>query len=207
MEEISKIRAQKQVNNALNQRNGPSVTPIHDTPLNAPVLVWREGNTGRSGKWTGPFKLLGIDGETCRVLLPNGPTDFRSTVVRPYHIPEAQDNNNQEPKERNNTSTPQPEEPPHRNLERNRQLPTRLEQNFADISVFLGNCHDTKVLPTYAESRQKEINGLFEKGVFEFIDASKVPEGAQIFGSRFVDEIKHPGIDKAYEKSRLVIQV
>ena len=65
MEEISKIRAQKQVNNALNQQNGPSVTLIHDTSINAPVLVWREGNTGRSGKWTGPFKLLGINRETC----------------------------------------------------------------------------------------------------------------------------------------------
>jgi hypothetical protein len=121
-------------------------------------------------------------------------------VVKPYHTSETQDNNSQEPKERNDT-----EEPLRRNPERNRQSPTRLEQNFADISVFLGNCQDTKALPTYAESRQKEINGLFDKRAFEFIDASEVPEGARIFGSRFVDEIKHLGTDKAYEKSRLVI--
>jgi hypothetical protein len=33
-----------------------------------------------------------------------------------------------------------------------------------------------------------------------------VLQGVHIFNSRFVDEIKHPGIDKAFEKSRLVIQ-
>jgi hypothetical protein len=39
MDEITKLRAQKQVRDALNQRNGPSVTAIHDTPINSPVLV------------------------------------------------------------------------------------------------------------------------------------------------------------------------
>jgi hypothetical protein len=57
-------------NTALNHRNGPSVTPIHDTAINSPVLVWIEGQTGRSGSWTGPFKLLGIDKETCHIELP-----------------------------------------------------------------------------------------------------------------------------------------
>ena len=88
MEEIARIRAKKQVDDALNQRNGPSVTTIHDLPLNSDVLVWREGNTGRSGKWTGPFKMLGIDSETCKVQLPSGPTDFRTTTVKPYLQPE-----------------------------------------------------------------------------------------------------------------------
>jgi hypothetical protein len=49
MEEVAKIRAERQVNNALNQRNGLSAEAIHDLPLNSDVLVWREGNTG-SGK-------------------------------------------------------------------------------------------------------------------------------------------------------------
>ena len=88
MEEVSKIRAQRQVDNALNQRNGPSVTAIHDLPINSDVLVWREGNTGQSGKWTGPFKLLGVDRETCKVQLPSGPTDFRAMTVKPYLQPE-----------------------------------------------------------------------------------------------------------------------
>jgi hypothetical protein len=59
---------------------------------------------------------------------------------------------------------------------------------------------------SFVESRKKEIDRLFEKGAFQFINASTVPKDARIFGSRFVDEVKHPGTDKAYEKSRLVIQ-
>jgi hypothetical protein len=45
-----------------------------------------------------------------------------------------------------------------------------------------------------------------EKGVFELVNLSDIPKGLQIFNSRFVDEIKHPGTDQAYEKSRLVVQ-
>jgi len=33
-----------------------------------------------------------------------------------------------------------------------------------------------------------------------------VLQGVCIFNSRFVDEIKHFGTDKAFEKSRLVVQ-
>jgi len=39
MEEIARIRVKKQVNNTLNQQNGPSVTTIHDLPLNLDVLI------------------------------------------------------------------------------------------------------------------------------------------------------------------------
>jgi hypothetical protein len=52
----------------------------------------------------------------------------------------------------------------------------------------------------------KEIHGLIEKGVFDFIDESAVPPGTRIFGSRFVDSIKNPGTEDAFEKSRLVVQ-
>ena len=48
------------------------------------MLVWREGNTGQSGKWTGPFKLLALEGETCKVQLTSGPTNFKSIIVKPY---------------------------------------------------------------------------------------------------------------------------
>jgi hypothetical protein len=85
MDEITKIRAMRQVNDALNQCNGPSVTPIHNATLNSPILVWREGETVRSGHWTGPFRLIGISGETCQVELPSGPTNFRATSIKPYY--------------------------------------------------------------------------------------------------------------------------
>ena len=80
MDEITKVRAKMQVNDARNTRNGPTTESLHDLPLNSNVLVWRED----SG-WKGPFKLIGITGETCKVLLPSGPTDFRSTVVKPFY--------------------------------------------------------------------------------------------------------------------------
>ena len=54
---------------------------VHDLPLNAPVLVWREGS---SDHWSGPHSLLRQDGETCTVDI-NGPAQFRSTVVKPYY--------------------------------------------------------------------------------------------------------------------------
>jgi hypothetical protein len=239
MNEIAKIRATRQVNDALNQRNGPSVMPIHDVPLNSPVLVWREGNAGHGGKWTGPFPLLGIDRKTCHVQLPSGPTDFRSTVVKPYHINEEEETEEENnsgtndkidiQNENANTPTNQTPEPLCRNPERPRRLPTKFRQNHADISVFLGNSrkdspgvpenpkeNNTTVkskdlpekppTPSFVESRQKEIDGLLEKGAFEFTHSSAVPDGTRIFGSRFVDEIKNPGTEKAFEKSRLVVQ-
>jgi hypothetical protein len=37
--EVAKIRAERQVNNALNQRNSPSVKAIHNLPFNSDVLI------------------------------------------------------------------------------------------------------------------------------------------------------------------------
>lgn len=211
MEEISKIRTTRQVNDALNQRNGPSVTAIHDVPLNSDVLVWREGNTGRSGKWTGPFKLLGIDKETCRIQLPSGPTDFRTTLVKPYlqleHRNELEHHDEPylQPEHRDKSEEEQHAGPTsdtlRRNTERVRRLPARYQQNTADINIFVQSTQ-----PSFTESRRKEINGLLEKGTFAVVDISSVPDGARIFNSRFVDEIKNAGTDKAFEKSRLVVQ-
>ena len=84
MEEVRKLRAKRQVNDALNQRNGPSVAALKDLPLNSKVLVWRETAGNRTGKWTGPYTLLGTNGEDCAIDLPNGPSTFRLMSVKPY---------------------------------------------------------------------------------------------------------------------------
>lgn len=47
---------------------------------------------------------------------------------------------------------------------------------------------------------------MIEKGVFQVVNLKDIPSDIQIFKSRFVDEIKNPGTDKAFEKSRLVVQ-
>lgn len=62
------------------------------------------------------------------------------------------------------------------------------------------------VSPQFVASRQKEVSGLLEKGVFKLVNFSEIPPGARIFNSRFVDEIKNLGTDKTFEKSRLVVQ-
>src|SRR4051812_25043392 len=58
MAEIKKLQASRQVVDTLNMQNGPSTTAIHDLPLNSQVLVWREGNAGQTGKWSGPYTLI-----------------------------------------------------------------------------------------------------------------------------------------------------
>ena len=62
----------------------------------------------------------------------------------------------------------------------------------------------TAPAPDYAHSRQVEINGLLEKGVFEVVDRASVPEGTRLFKARFVDEVKFTGTANAKEKSRMV---
>ena len=68
-----------------------------------------------------------------------------------------------------------------------------------NITVFLQDDN-----AQYQASRQSEVLGLLEKGVFEV--ANDVPKGVRIFNSRFVDEVKNKGTKKAFTKSRLVIQ-
>jgi hypothetical protein len=180
-----------QVNNALNARNGPTTESLHDLPLNSDVLVWRE-----DGGWKGPFKLINITEETCKVLLPSGPTDFRTTVVKPYL--QSKDPNQDQDTDQDQAKDDQAEDDQPR-PQRERRLPSRYRQNVADISIFLQE-------PSYTDSRHKEINGLLEKGVFQLVNITTVPHGTRIFNSRFVDEIKNKGTDHAFEKSRLVVQ-
>ena len=74
---------------------------------------------------------------------------------------------------------------------------------MADITIFL---QDDNNYSQFKASRQKEITGLLEKGVFKLIDPQEVPAGVRIFNSHFIDEIKNKSTDKVFEKSRLVVQ-
>jgi hypothetical protein len=58
----------------------------------------------------------------------------------------------------------------------------------------------------FAAFRQKKINDLIEKNVFRSISKNDVSFDVRIFNFRFVNEIKHFDINKAFEKSRLVMQ-
>jgi hypothetical protein len=214
MAEIQKLRAKRQVEDALNTRNGPSTTNIHDLPLNSDVLVWREGKTGQTGSWEGPYKLVAMDGESCVLALPYGNTTFRSTSVKPYLVPDEEvslePERNEHQGDGENTiivDVPLPDAPQKRHRGRPLTNP--------DITVYLqddSECEDYDVTTffqddsQYETSRETEIAGLLEKGVFEVVPRSDVPEGVRIFNSRFVDEIKNEGTNKELKKSRLVVQ-
>ncbi len=58
----------------------------------------------------------------------------------------------------------------------------------------------------FAVFRQKEINDLIEKNVFRSMSENDVSFDVRIFNFRFVNKIKHFDIDKAFEKSRFVMQ-
>ena len=95
-----------------------------------------------------------------------------------------------------------------RGRERFRKYPL-IQTNVVDTSdpdlCFIMNV--SKNSSQCAASRQKEITGLLKKEIFEIVvDHQNISSNTRIFNSRFVDEIKHSSIDKAFEKSRLVIQ-
>jgi hypothetical protein len=221
--EIQKLRAKRQVSEAINTRNGPSTSDIHDLTINSEVLVWREGNGGQNGKWTGPYKLISTDGESCVLALPYGHTTFRSTVVKPYltpdepigdiELPDSTDKDTitvavPEPLDTpiQETHPPNPPNPLNQPAKRGRGRPRKYPiGNPADITIFIQD-EPTDKTHLYTNSRRSEIDGLLEKGVFTVASLGDIPPNTRIFKARFVDEIKNKGTEKAFEKSRLVVQ-
>jgi hypothetical protein len=63
----------------------------------------------------------------------------------------------------------------------------------------------SKPQPDFTSLRQKELDDLIKRGVFEFVRNIDTPANTHIFNSRFVDQIKLKGTLKAYEKSQLVV--
>jgi hypothetical protein len=88
IKELRKHMAARQMNAALNIRNGPdpaAYSPM-DLPLQSEMRVWRE-----NGGWQGPFKVIAHDGQNVTLELSNGPAIFRFTMVAPYHRSSNQD--------------------------------------------------------------------------------------------------------------------
>jgi hypothetical protein len=83
----------------------------------------------------------------------------------------------------------------------------RLRKYSASIANFIFNTIAAiNLVSSFIASRQKKIAGLLEKGVFISVNKENVSTDVRIFSSRFVNEIKHLEIEKAFEKFRLVIQ-
>ena len=81
-----------------------------------------------------------------------------------------------------------------------------INQTAPDVCFVFDGINIFQPSPQFQAFRLKEIMELLEKKVFEIIYHKNVFTNARIFNFRFVDEIKHPGIDKAFEKSRLIVQ-
>ena len=76
-------------------------------------------------------------------------------------------------------------------------------QNIIDITIYI-----FKFISSFANfqtSWLKKLNKLFEKEIFEIINIKDLFIKTRVFENRFVNQIKNEGIEKAFEKSRLII--
>jgi hypothetical protein len=210
---LRKIAAERQVADALNTRNGPATEDVLALPLQSEVLVWRE-----SDGWNGPYKIISVDGHNVTVDMVNGPTTFRSTVVKPYYRP---DHLWTDPDAPHAPHTPpadvtvpiagQPRKrgrpPGSKNKRKANVYMTKKEEADHELALKLRN---DGVITTpgapFEASDEQEISDLVGRGVFEFEQYDKERHGGiRIFKSRLVREVKGK-TTKPYEKSRLVIQ-
>jgi hypothetical protein len=225
MKEIQRIHAKRQINEALAMRNGPNTLDTINLPIQSDVRVWRD----KDG-WKGPYKLIAIDGETCTIQMPYGPTNFRSTSVKPYHADQTQ-----EPLEP--STFPQTQHPeialdntdelgdtievivPARRG-RGRPRGSRNRAHLTDAFLSAKEKIDWELslklrkdgvitdpgLP-FEVSDQKEVDALLARGVFAFEQYNEQTHGKErVFKSRIVREVKGKATPQPFEKSRLIIQ-
>lgn len=74
--DLHRVIAEKRVNDALNTRNSPIVTETLNLAPGSDVKVWCE-----EADWSGPHKLILVNGHDITVDIGNGPIIFRATSV------------------------------------------------------------------------------------------------------------------------------
>lgn len=227
MIEIRKLKAARQVNDALATRNGPSVTELLQLPLQSNVRVWRE-----SKGWSGPYKLIAFNNDnTAAIVSINGrDVTFRVTVVRPYYCDstanldtphEATDNHedSDHPAIDDEEFIPHQDEQPRRRRGRPKGSKNKpktppttayLAQREQDDLALARQLRAAGKITTsggpFELSTKAEIDALITRGVFRFeIYHPEKHGGVRIFKSRIVNEVKGK-TTQPYEKSRLVVQ-
>ena len=222
MRALRAMRAKRQIRDAINTRNGPSSTEVTSLPLQSEVLVWRE-NRG----WQGPYKILAIDNQDVTLDMPNGPTNFRSTALQPYHRdPETivvHERTDDEANEIDELPAPIDEPPAPINEQpqtarRGRPRGSRNRQRAAgayltkkeadDYALSLQLRKEGKITtagPPFEASSKLEIDSLIGRGVFALERFDEARHGRlRIFNMRFVNEIKDK-LTQPYEKTRMVL--
>ncbi|KAK1914231.1 hypothetical protein P3342_007477 [Pyrenophora teres f. teres] len=203
MAEVWKIKAKRQVNEALGTRNGPNdiVTQVLELPLQSNVKVWREGL-----RWTGPHALIALN------------NDQTAAIVDTYGKQHSDEEPHSDHQRDNDEFVPQ-EEPlqrrgrgrPKGSKNKPKTHAANLAQREKDDIVLARTLRTTGKITTPGEpfemSTRTEIDGLITRGVFRFepYDLAK-HGGIRIFKSRIVNEVKGKTTDRPYEKSRLVVQ-
>ena len=147
MKALRRAAAERAVSNALNTRNGPSTEELLSLPLQSEVMVWREKNG-----WQGPYKVIDMKDHDVTVDMVNGPTTFRSTVVKPYYrdtttdvIPAADEGEEPTAAEQQPPAATQPTQPrkrgrPHGSKNKRKvQYLTRKEEDDYTLAVKLRN--------------------------------------------------------------------
>ncbi len=216
MKEVKKFNAIRQMNDALNTRNG-FIFLIHDLSLNSSMLIFREDkNITQSRSWQESFKLLSIQNESAIIELSNDSIKFRSTSVKSYH--QDQNSSSSDVDLNDISSSLESSSSEHTNLERtNPDLADsivliesikrgrgRSKKYSASIANVIFNI--ISIDSSFTAFRQKEIIDLLEKEIFLSVNKRNVSANIRIFNSRFVDEVKNPDTEKAFEKFRLMIQ-
>ena len=104
MNEIRRLHAFRQMNDALNTRNDSFIISIHDLLINFSVLVFREDNTRQSETWKRSYKLLSLQDESTVVELSSELIKFRIISIKSYHNSADNDMKNTNEEKKNDDS-------------------------------------------------------------------------------------------------------
>ncbi len=219
MKEIREFNAIRQMNDALNTRNESFIILIHDLSLNSSTLMFREENTDQSNSWKRLFKLLSIQSESAILELSNESTKFQSISIKSYYQNDytVENQNFSSSSTSNLSSLIEPQNDFATNsiirisihqeilesIKRDREQSRKYSISIACLNFVL----NSTVVSQFTAFKQQKIAELLEKEIFFSVNKTEMLSDVRMFNSRFVDEIKHSNTEKAFEKSRLVIEV
>lgn len=131
--------------------------------------------------------------------LPTGPSKFRSRVVKRFFpaTPSQQPNRTMYPNNAASTSTIL-------TIYSDHEMEQEILQN-EDVSTTYHAAFRSHVNHKFSRSRQKEVNGLFERNV-STLNHKDGAQGLRVYRARLICGVKNEGTLNVIEKFRLVIR-
>ena len=228
MNEIVKLHVKKQTINVLHQRNGSQIMKIHDISIDSSILIWKT----HQKKWTELYKLLTVSQKTktCTIELPNNFIEFRIIIVKSYlkesnsfiqdsiqdliqdfiqdfiqnSIQDSIQDFIQDSIQSKNLIQSLKDNTSRRNSSRLRQRLIRFQNNITDITIYISRFISPSA--NFQTFRLKKLNELLEKRVFKIIYIDDLFIKTRVFENRFMNQMKNEETEKAFEKSRFIIQ-